>query len=156
PSTRHCRSTRPLPWAGPPLSLVRSNAAASHRSDHVHEYPVALEAHIRQIFGEIRKVVSQPGFHVFAEVAIERDEGSGTCLVEVGHLERSTLDHALPLLAEVPVDTHDVELCRVVEELRAHPLEARLSQPVGVFSADRPLPGQVIAHVDGCDVTLLD
>src|SRR5215467_6732176 len=62
---------------------IQVTRARSHRSDHVHEYAVALEAHIRQIFGEIREVVPQPGFHVFAEVAIECDQRPGARFVEV-------------------------------------------------------------------------
>src|SRR5215472_14711073 len=143
--------------SGPaPAEVVRRGELGLHRSDHVHEDAVALEAHIGQIFREIGEVVAEPGLHVLAEMAIESHQRAGTRLVEVGYLERAPLDHSLPLLVEVPVNAHDVELRRVVEELRVYPLEARLSQAVRVFSTDRELPGQVIAHVDRCDVTLLD
>src|SRR6266852_8608375 len=121
------------------LSLYARALRRSHRSDPVHEDAVALEAHVGQIFREIREVVPQPGFHVLAEVAVDSDERTGTRLVEVRHLERTALDHSLPLLVEVPVDAHDVELCGVVEELRVYPVEARLPHAVGVFTPDRPL-----------------
>src|SRR5258708_29353975 len=75
----------------------------SHRSDHVHEDAVALEAHVGQIFREIREVVPQPGFYVLAEVAVDSGERPGTRLVEGTHLESAALHDCLPLLVGVPV-----------------------------------------------------
>src|SRR5258708_12523815 len=74
----------------------------SHRADHVHEDAVALEAHVGQIFREIREVVPQPGFHVLAEVAVDSDERPGSRLAEVQHLEPSALDESPPLPLELP------------------------------------------------------
>src|SRR5215510_855350 len=65
--------------------MCSSVVIASHRTYHVHEYPAVLETQVRKVFGEIREVVADTGFHVPAEISIHAEQRAAAALVEIDH-----------------------------------------------------------------------
>src|SRR6266702_4869984 len=129
---------------------------ASERPDHVQKHTMMPEAHIREVFREAREVVPESRLHVLTYVPVKPDQNTPALLVEIRHRENPALEHSLPMLPEVPVRAQDVELCPVIEELWVLPVEAQLSEAVGVFSADRPVLGEIVVDIQRRDMALLN
>ena len=93
---------------------------------------------------------------MIAEVAGHRCQRAGLALVEVRHIEQSRFDEDLPVLAEPVVGAQHIQARIVLEELGVYPIQADLSESIGVLGAERQPAGEVVRHVDGGNMALLD
>src|SRR5215831_14069731 len=121
---------------------------ASFSPDEIDEYAPVLILQIGQVVREVGEVIADANLQVLANVMIDGSQHAAAPLITFREVKRSHLREALPFLEEPPVHAEHLKLRGVVEEIRLHAIQARLSQAVGVLATDGPVCREVVSDID--------
>jgi hypothetical protein len=84
------------------------------RRDEAEEDAFVVEVQVRQVIREVGEVVADAGFHVRADVTINRGQCATAALICIGEAEGSHFDQTFPALRETPVCAYRAALrCRL-------------------------------------------
>src|SRR4030095_5823802 len=91
---------------------------ASLGTNEIEEYAFVVVPQVRQVVGEVGEVVADADLQVLADVTIDRSQSATAALADIREVQHSHLSHAVPVLAEPPVQAQHRELRGVVEEIQ--------------------------------------
>lgn len=95
--------------------------------DQINEYASVVVPQVGQLVGEVGEVVADAGLEVLGDVMVDRGQDAAAALIDIRECKLSDLGQPVPLFEEPVVHPQDGEICRIVEESRAHAVQARLT-----------------------------